>query len=261
MPPWAEQQGAFAGGLLDPARSAPAGLVDPEGLPCPKRYGVYRNNVVTGLVEVLAESFPAVRRVVGEDFFRAMASAYVRRDPPLSPVLLDYGSGFPAFIEAFPPAAELPYLADVARLERLWLEAYHAPDAEPLDGADFAALPPDLLGDLRLDLHPSLRILRSPHPALAIWGANLAEDDPGPLGLTGDGEDLLVIRPEGDVTVRAMAEGAADLLPALGQGRSIVEAFEAARSSARGFDLAAALAELIPAGAFVGYRLPRGDEP
>ena len=260
MPPWAEQQGEFAGGLLDPARPLPPGIVDPEGAPCPKRYGVYRNNVVAGLAKVLAESFPAVRRLVGEDFFSAMAGEYVRRDPPLSPVLLQYGSGFAAFIEAFPPVAALPYLADVARLERLWLEAYHAPDAEALDGADFATLPPDRLGDLRLDLHPSLRILRSHHPVLAIWRANIAGDDPGPPGLTGEAQDLLVIRPEGEVVVRAMPDGAADFLLALGHGGSVAGAFETACSSAPDFDLAAALAELIPSGAFVGCRLPRGDE-
>ena len=61
-----------------------------------------------------------------------MARAYALAEPPRSPVLMDYGAGFADFIAGFAPAASLPYLPDVARIERAWREAYHAADAEPL---------------------------------------------------------------------------------------------------------------------------------
>ena len=137
MPQLSEVQAGFAAALLDPAAPVPAGIVGPGRRPAPRRFAVYRNNVVSALGNAVAGSFPAVKRIVGEDFFRAMARAYVLAEPPTSPVLLDYGTTFPDFIARFAPAASLPYLPDVARIERRWREAYHAEDAEPLspDGA------------------------------------------------------------------------------------------------------------------------------
>ncbi len=162
----AERQRGFAAALLDPGLPMPDGLVGPDGEPGPKRFAVYRNNVVAGLTETLKDAFPAVHRIVGTDFFRAMARAYVLVEPPRSPIMLDYGAGFPDFIRQFDPAAGLPYLADVARIERAWTEAYHAPEASPIDPGVFMAIAPDQLPSVRLALHPSLRILRSQFPAL-----------------------------------------------------------------------------------------------
>ena len=141
LPSLSEVQAGFAAALLDPAAPVPAGIVGPDRRPAPRRFAVYRNNVVSALANAVAGSFPAVKRIVGEDFFRAMARAYVLAEPPTSPVLLDYGITFPDFIARFAPAASLPYLPDVARIERRWREAYHAEDAEPL--------PPDALGARR----------------------------------------------------------------------------------------------------------------
>ncbi|MCP2936872.1 DNA-binding domain-containing protein, partial [Salmonella enterica subsp. enterica serovar Typhimurium] len=84
-------------------------------------------------------------RIVGAEFFRAMARVYVRVQPPRSPIMLDYGAGLPDFIRSFEPAAVLPYLEDVARIERAWTEAYHAPEASPIDPSVFNAVAPDQL--------------------------------------------------------------------------------------------------------------------
>src|SRR5260370_1040275 len=132
------------------------GLVGPNVRPSSKRFAVYRNNVVAGLTETLKDAFPAVRRIVGADFFQAMARAYVVAEPPRTPILLDYGAGFPDFIRQFEPAASLPYLEVVARIERAWTEAYHAPEASPLDPAAFTAIGPSQLPEIRLLLHPSV---------------------------------------------------------------------------------------------------------
>ena len=164
----AERQRNFGAALLDPTRRVPPGLVGPDGEPSARRFSVYRNNVVAGLIETLTAAFPAVHRIVGADFFRAMAGAYAVAEPPLSPILLEYGAGFADFISGFEPASRLPYLPDVARIERAWTEAYHAPDASPLEAADLMAVDPDRFGAIRLSVHPSLRIVRSQLPALTI---------------------------------------------------------------------------------------------
>src|SRR5215471_10873591 len=160
----AERQRGFAAALLDPALPMPDGLVGPDGEPGVKRFAVYRNNVVVGLTETLKDAFPVVHRIVGADFFRVMARSYVMVEPPHSPILLDYGAGFPDFIRQFEPAAVLPYLADVARIERAWTEACHAAEACPIDPSAFTAISADWLPAIRLELHPSLRLVRSRFP-------------------------------------------------------------------------------------------------
>lgn len=112
---FADIQRAFAGAVLDTDAAVPAPVSRKAGGVPSQRFGVYRNNVYASLIDVL--DFPVVMCLVGEDFFRTMARAYIEGEPPRSAVLLRYGAGFPAFVAGFPPAAPVPYLADMASLE------------------------------------------------------------------------------------------------------------------------------------------------
>ena len=112
---------AFAPGLIDPAIAAPEDLVAAPGKRVVKRYNVYRNNVTVSLIDALAAIYPAIQRITGVDFFRAMARFHIRETPPVSPLLFEYGRDFPAFIESYEYAREMPWLADTARVERAWL--------------------------------------------------------------------------------------------------------------------------------------------
>lgn len=255
MPSLAERQRTFAAALLDPTLPTPMGLVGPDGIASSRRFGVYRNNVVIGLTETLKDAFPAVQRIVGAEFFQAMARAYVVTDPPRTPMLFDYGAGFPDFIEQFEPAAGLPYLSDVARLERAWMEAYHEAEAPPIGHAAFAEIGSDQLPTMRLVLHPSVRIVRSRFPVLTIWQMNVGGGIPAPVDLAAGGEDALLVRPEAVVEVRSIPQGCADFIEALVSGRPVLAAFEEALVANPRFDLSANLTDLIQTGALVGYEL------
>ena len=136
----------FTPALLDPERAPPAIVSGPNGKAAGKRYNVYRNNVTVSLINALAATFPATQRITGVDFFRAMARFHVRATPPTSPLLFEYGHDFPDFIERYEYARAMPWLADVARIERAWLDAYHAADVKPLTPQALASIPPEQLG-------------------------------------------------------------------------------------------------------------------
>jgi len=250
QPRLADRQRVFAAAMLDPALPPPPGVVDPEGQVCPKRFGVYRNNVIAGLIEALQDSFPVVLRLLGEEYFRAMARLFVTARPPRSPVLLQYGANFPAFIAGFEPTATLPYLAEVARIERAWVEAYHAAEAAPMDPATLGTMAPERVGELRFTLHPSLRVVRCRYPALMIWRMNVADGVPGAVDLSAGGEDVLLVRPGADVEVRALPAGGARLLAALGNGRCLSEAVRIALPRCAPDELSMHLAGLLRSGAF-----------
>ncbi len=258
MPPWADRQRGFAAALLAPKPAVPPGLVGPDGEPSPKRFAVYRNNVVVGLIEALQTSFPATRRIVGVEFFRVMAREYVTSQPPTSPILLDYGAEFPNFMAGFEPAATLPYLPDVARIERAWIEAFHAREAVALAATGFAAVPSEWVAEIHLALHASLRIVRSQFPALTIWRMNVADGVPMPVDLAAGGEDALVVRPDAEVEVRAMPGGAAEFVAALADRQSLTQATQEAIAAEARFDLTSTLTALISAGVFIGYSFADG---
>lgn len=251
----AERQRDFGRALLDPALAVPPGLVGPDGRPSAKRFSVYRNNVIVALIEAIQANFPATCRIVGDEFFRAMARLYVASTPPKSPILLDYGEDFPDFIVAFEPAQSLPYLSDVARIERAWTEAYHAQEAASLDADMLAALPGDRIADAHFKLHPSLRLVSSQFPALTIWRMNVGDGVPAPVNFDAGGEDVLVVRPAADIEVRWLPPGGMALITALAAGHSLAGAAKFALDVSESFDLSANLAMLIEAGVFVDCTL------
>lgn len=242
-------QGDFGAALLDPDLPVPDGVVGPRGKNARKRFAVYRNNVTVSLIDALAGVFPAVQRLVGEEFFRNMARIYVLQQPPASAVLFEYGGGFAAFLERFEPVSKLPYLPDIARLERAWLDAFHAADAEPLTPQALAAIPPEKLGEARFTPHPSVRILQSRYAAVSIFSAN-RENRPLDGIRPHDPEDALITRPHHDVQVRRLPPGGACFFQSLLAGSTLGEAASLTLEQHSGFDLPSAISALLEAGVF-----------
>ncbi|MBO9195378.1 putative DNA-binding domain-containing protein [Rhizobium sp. 16-449-1b] len=251
----------FALALLDPQRPVPVGLVGPDGLPSQRRFNVYRNNVVAGLTATLRDAYPAVARIVGDEFFAAMARIYVAVQPPRSPIMLDYGATFPDFIGTFEPAGPVPYLADVARIERAWVEAYHSADVEPLDPAVFTHIALEDLPNVRVLLHPSCRLVRSAFPAVSIWQMNVSEGPVGEISLRQGGENAFIIRSGADVEVRPLRSSAVRFVESIATGETIIEAMKDAMSEDTAFDLSSCLSALMTARAFITYDLSPGGRP
>lgn len=245
MPPALESE--FATALRDPALPLPSGVISHTSRVPQKRFAVYRNNVMVGLIGALEARFPATRRIVGEEFFAAAARLFAAGNPPRSPLMMTYGDEFPDFLGAFEPAAELTYLADVARLEAARTRAYHAADAKPLEPAALAELGPDALADLRFILHPSVEMVASTFPIVTIWAMNADEIPLAPL-TDWRGEDALVARPALNVEVRRLPTGAAAFLQSLAAGKPLGSAADAALASSADFDLAINLAALFSTG-------------
>ncbi|MDO8881618.1 MAG: DNA-binding domain-containing protein [Pseudotabrizicola sp.] len=230
-------QAQFFDALLTPEAAPPPGLVDPLGRVAPRRFDVYRNNVAISLVRALEDGFPVVRRLVGEAFFAAMALVHLRAHPPKGPLLVTYGAEFPGFLERFPPVAHLGYLPDVARLEVVLRESYHAADALPVGSDDLAALSASQILTSRMRLAPSLRLLRSDWPVCTIWRAQ-TEGGPAPVM---QAEDVAVLRPAFDPRPHCLPTGALNVIAGLGDGLSL----ENALGLAPGVDAGALLTLLL----------------
>jgi len=243
-------QSQFAAALLRPDAPVPPGWCAHNGSDPSVRFDVYRNNVVASLVAALADGFPVTCRMVGDAFFGAMARAFVMAHPPASPVLAEHGDAFADFIEGFAPVACVPYLADMARLERARVRACHAADAMPLSRDELAARTsdPGALPGARLQLHPSVQVVRSRFAIVSLWAAHHGEGaiervDPEVP------EAALVLRVEEDVVVQRVPLATAHLIRRLCDGATLGAAAAAAGDDAtlhrEPFDLATSLALLI----------------
>lgn len=250
MPPLADVQSAFARALQGPDESAPVDIRPAPDNGRSPRFDVHRNNRVSSIADQLLATFPAVHRLTGAAFFRAACTVFARRHPPRSPALIRYGQEFGSFLDRFPPAQAVPYLGDVARLEWARAEAYHAGDAEPVDIRCLAAISPARLAEVRVSLHPSLRLLRSCWPVVSLWSATIRPDSQVSVNMD-TGENALVIRPDLEVEVRSLRPGLFSFVHALQRGEPIREAAQTAGSDCDNFDLAPALQGLFGLGAVV----------
>ncbi|WP_370318684.1 putative DNA-binding domain-containing protein [Oricola sp.] len=236
--------------ILDPSRASPPTVAGPRGKQAVKRFNVYRNNVTVSLIEALVDIFPAVGRIAGPTLFRDMAREFVRAHPPSSPLLFLYGHEFPAFIETFQHAARMPYLADVARVERAWLTAYHAADLEPLTPQALAAIDPEHLGDATFTTHPATALVRSSYAAFDIFDANRTSDPVGKIDASRP-QNVLVTRPGTEVTVIALPDGHEAFFETLLSGGTLGEAAQAGMEAAGTFDINDAIGGILSTGAFI----------
>ena len=238
----------FTPGLLNPEAPTPANVSGHSGKSAHKRFNVYRNNVTASLVNAIGQVFPLTRKAMGEEAFRAAALTFVRDCPPTSKILFQYGHGFDAHLAEHGFDRERPWLCDLARLERAWLDAYHAADADPLQPAALGAIAPEKLGEAVFEAHPATRIIACATPAVSVMAALKSDADPAAAS-AGAAETALITRPALAVDLRSLAPAVAVFFTALAQGTPLGEAAGAAQDAGN-FDLAAAIGAVLETGAF-----------
>jgi hypothetical protein len=207
---------------------------------------VHRNTSAKAAMDALRDNHPVVFALAGAEAFDACAAAFARIHPPADPRLCLYGDGFDAFLAAWPPFADAPYLRDVARLERLVIEALFAADARALTGADLVA---GLDLDRPLPLHPATRFARFDAPAAAIWLAHQDGAEPDALErLDWSPGAALITRPLDEILIAPIDRPALAFLETCAAGSPLCEA----ALTAAGPGLADCFSALIAAGAFAG---------
>lgn len=234
----------------DDSTSALAGLSSQPG------FRVYRNTVLKASVDALAANYPSIVRLVGEEWFRSAALIHACAEPPRSVCLIEYGEGFADFLSGFAPAAELSYLAEVARLDRAWTECHIAADDLPLHANMLATLSEtDLLhSPLRLRAGVRWRWCAT-QPAYSIWQANREQRELADE-LNWNGEGALLSRIDGQVVWQAASLGMCVFLDACAAGDDLQTASGKALEAEPGIDVALLLGTLIHAEVFAAPILP-----
>ncbi len=254
MPKLVDIQSAFIDALRQPETPVPEAIGQKDGEPVKRRFDVYRNNVASGMIEALRATFPAIDKLVGAEFFAASARVYLDRDPPRSPLLFRHGEAFGDFLDIFPPAASIPYLGDVARLEWARLQAYHAIDHDPLPIDVLSGFLQDEnggtvdVGKLCFTLHPSLALVASRWPVVSLWAASTGQGSSDDVDMS-KSERAVIVRPSLLVDTRSLPEATFVFMSTLREGSTLQQAASAASDLADDFDLPTHLQGLFAIGA------------
>ncbi len=239
---WPDSQKLFAAALRDPALPVPEIFVPDDAQ---KRFAIYRNNSALACREALKEQFPTVRALVGDQAFEGLARLFSRQSPPGSPILGEYGAHFAAYLDSLPEVgAQTPYLSDLARLDCACLAALRAQEAEPADLSALAGLDMGRIGDARGKLHPSLALIESDWPLLALRAAHEKPVEDW------SGGAIFVLRPQAELILAPCPPDIKNFVQALLSGASFAQAAEAVGPN---FDFGGALVELTRFGAFTAF--------
>ncbi len=246
-------QDAFVAALTGAPDSAAGEVAALLGQP---GFAVYRNTLAKGCVDALRANFPAVERLVGEEWFAAAAMLYAREMPPRSGPLLEYGEDFPAFLQGFEPARELPYLSGVAQLDRLWLEVFSAVEQPVLGLAGLTTQTPEQLARQTLVPRAALRWRWFAElPVFSIWSCT-REGRVVPAELVWQGEGVLLSRSAGRIGWQPLEHAGCAFLDACAAGRSLEQASELALAIQPQLDFNDLLGRLLAAGAFAALVPP-----
>ena len=242
--------------LASPAATATLNL---RAITSQPGFAVYRNTVMKGCVDALQANYPAVARLTGDAWFRKAAVVYARETLPSEASLLQYGATFAAFLDNFEPAADWPYLAGIARLDRMWIEAHCACDEPPLDPAALARLAPEVIGSAMLYPHAAARwAWFVGAPVFSIWSsmrrADFARDEILPS--LSKAEGALLTRTHDTVEWFTLDAAGFAFIDTCAAGSTIVQAASAAITADPDVDLEQMMALLLQAGAFSRMRHP-----
>lgn len=257
MPTLRELQDAMRAELLGAGQPVADGvsaaqLVQANGIEPQQRLQIHRNHMRISLTDALGGVHAAVKAMVGEAFFRAAAAGYIAQEPPREPMLYAYGGRFADFLADFPPAAGLPYLPDLARLEWAMHESFHAADEPALAAGTLAAVPPQELDDLVLTPRADARLVASAWPVDSLWRAALMPESNAieALDINAGGVSLLLLRQAHDVHIWRLSEAEWCWLAACAAGKPMAEAVASAGAADPEFDLATILAAHLQRGTF-----------
>lgn len=199
---------------------------------------IYREQFWLRHVGALEEDFATVLRLLGHDGFHALAERYLEAHPPTSFTLRNLGADMAAFLATRAPYCDDRLLADCARLEWAFVEAFDAADATPVTPDAIVAVPEEAWTGAKLRFHPAMQRVALGHAAHEYRAAVRAEvEAPRPLAKP---VHVVVYRGPDNLMYLEIEPLAFDLLDRLARGEALGAACEAVAASAPdGHDLEA----------------------
>ncbi len=214
-------------------------------------FNIYRNGYFRSTIDTLVSNYPAVHALLGDELFRHLSKQFVAQFPPAFGSLVGYGDEFAMFLDDADISRQLPYLPDMARLDRGWLKVFFAADCEPLTPVSVTALINESgeAGSQHIALIPASTIVSLRYQITDVWQLLKAKGRlDKAVELARKPEQTLLWRAGPAVLIRALPAVEFVFFSSLNEGLSIEEAAENAMEENTKFDIDSFFSNLIAAG-------------
>lgn len=196
----------------------PEGLKPGGQLAVAESLEVYRSSHLVRMAESLAETYPLVKKCLGEDF-DDLAEKYIHQSPSSSYNLSDYGEGFVRFLSHSLP--EHQYLGELARLEWIIKELFHKVPLPAQQGGSLAQVLKTAT-DFVLQFSDSMEIFHSKNSAYELWKSRCLTHFSGSLAKE---QWILLYKLSDGVYLREITENHYGMIQLLRMGRSVEQAY------------------------------------
>jgi hypothetical protein len=247
----AQLQQAFQSHVLGGDDVIAAEIAADERFTTSLRLGIYAQAYAARLIEVLAETYPAVQAALGTDLFARLIAEYVKVRPSRFRSARAYGDALPEWLATRLSGPRAAGLADLARFEWAVAGAFDAADDPALEPASLAAVAPARWPALQFAFAPTLRRVNVSSNCVAWWRFACAEQPRPQRWRSTCPQQWLVWRQGLAVFYRRLSRAETSLLDAALAGRAFGELCEQLSDAAAA---AALLRGWFEAGLIVGYR-------
>jgi hypothetical protein len=218
-----------------------------------QRLAIYRGNVQSIWTKTLANTFPVLQQLVGNEFFTYLALQYGRQFPSQSGDLNQFGSQFSRYLSTEAAVEDYPYFVAVAALEWQLHCAYYAENTGSIDLAHFISNAGDAAQQSRLLFHPAASLFQASYAAAQVYLAHQEQPIQTINVLLNTACCALISRPKWRVELTLLDAASFSALQAMQQGQILGDALEQAMSVDSQFDIASQLQKWFALGVFIGF--------
>jgi len=257
MPKLCDIQQAFAEAIVEGTCQTATAAMAADGSAL-RSLALYRRLIRNNFVQVLRITYPALHRLVDDNYFGVLARGYIKKYPSTSGDLFLYGRHLPAWLQRIEAS---PLLVELARLEWACHEVYQAADSVPFPPDRFQAMASADPSRVTIQFHQTVRFLACSLPVHRVWQALQPDATPDvaiSLPLPEEQTGLIVVRSCGAVQVIPLAWLEYRLLEALSQGASVASIEQPVREAAAGVDFTRLMTTLLQAQVIAGISLKEG---
>ena len=152
-------------------------IIATEKVSVATRLNIYGHAYRARLVEALAANYPLLHLFLGDEQFAKLSNIYLTQTPSTFRSIRWFGKELPVLVKTL--YAHHAYLAALAEIEWTLTEVFDAKDAVPVPLSVMATIAPEKWSNIRLQFHPSLRLLDFTYNILPFWKALAENEEPG----------------------------------------------------------------------------------
>jgi hypothetical protein len=171
-------QADFQAYLMDDVKGAAFKhhIINDKKVGAKKRLGIYYDAYRLRIIEALANVYPNLKKLLGDDLFDSTARSYINMYPSTFRNMRWVGDKMAEHLQV--TLRQHPIAAEMATFEWALGLSFDAEDVPILTLQDLAIIPPQDWGSLRFKFQPAVQLFTPTYNVLRVWQALNSDETP-----------------------------------------------------------------------------------